>query len=109
VPESSNALRFNKNKPKVTLALDAYHSLDGAAEVFEKGLEKYSRGNWQKGLLWTENMDSMMRHILAFNSGEDLDPESGLPHVDHITCNALMLAQNDRIHPQLDDRSIHAD
>lgn len=49
------------------------------------------RDNWKGGLKMTEILDSMMRHIAALQSGEWTDPESGLPHIGHIQCNALFL------------------
>ena len=101
------ANRYNKNKPKLTLVLDADKALSGAAAVLEFGLKKYSRGNWQKGLPWTETLDSLLRHAAAFNAGEDIDPETNLPHVHHITCNALFLAQHFETNKKLDNRSIH--
>ena len=37
--------------------------------------------------------DALYRHLNALESGELVDPESGLPHWDHICCNALFLSQ----------------
>jgi hypothetical protein len=49
------------------------------------------KDNWKKGMPITQILDSMLRHIAALQSGEWLDPESGLPHIGHIQCNALFL------------------
>lgn len=84
--------RHNDGKPKLSLVLDAREALEGAALVLGDGLIEYGRGNWSRGLDHAEVVDSLMRHLLAYNSGEDVDPKSGRPHVDHITCNALFLA-----------------
>lgn len=102
VPGLAN--RFNAGKPKLSRIFDAPHALEGASRVLEYGDQKYDRGNWRKGLLWSEVMDSMLRHVAAFNSNQDVDPESGLPHTDHILCNALFLAQYFREGTGVDDR-----
>jgi hypothetical protein len=39
----------------------------------------------------TEVFESMQRHLIAFLRGEDIDPESGLPHTGHILCNAMFI------------------
>jgi hypothetical protein len=31
----------------------------------------------------------MLRHLIALLDGEELDSESGLPHIGHIMCNAM--------------------
>lgn len=97
--------RFNAGKAPLSMILEARYGLQGMAGVLAFGAKKYARGNWHKGLKHTEVCDSMLRHISAYLAGENVDPESGLPHVDHIFCNAMFLAEGFRTHPELDDRS----
>ena len=97
--------RYNKGKPALSMVLEAKHAMKGVAEVLGFGAYKYSRGNWREGLSHTEICDSMLRHIASYLSGEDNDLESGLPHVNHILCNALFLAEMVVTYPSKDDRS----
>ena len=99
------ALRYNIGKAPLSMIMEAKEALSGCAGVLQFGAKKYGRGNWHKGLPHTEVCDSMLRHLSSYLSGEDLDPESGCPHVDHILTNAIFLAQGVRTHPELDDRS----
>lgn len=85
------ARRYNKGKVDYTMIpLDA---LEVEARVWMLGEEKYGPNNWTK--LWDEDtprvaMGSALRHIFAYLSGEDLDPESGVHHLAHVRCNAAM-------------------
>jgi hypothetical protein len=70
--------------------------LDGAAMVFEYGAKKYAAWNWIKGMQWSVPVGCISRHVRAIMvDGEIDDPESKLPHVGHISCNLIMLAQYD--------------
>ena len=71
-----------------------------------KKLETISTGahNWKNGLKITEIVDSTIRHLLAVANGEDIDPESGLPHTGHLYCNVMFLEWVQRNRPDLDDR-----
>lgn len=101
---SDTGQRYNAGKPHFTLLFDARHAMIDATKVLEFGMRKYARGNWLKGLPWTEIEDSLLRHLSAFHAGEDTDPESGLPHTAHVLVNALFLAE--MFHRKnLDDRS----
>ncbi len=57
------------------------------ARVHGFGIFKYpdqdGAPNWTKGTPWSWMYDACQRHILAFWSGEVLNPESGLPHLAH--------------------------
>ena len=89
------ATRHNSGKPKVSLVLEASEAIDGLALALEYGVTKYGRGNYMQGngLKLTEVADSLLRHTKAWLDGENIDPESGLPHVDLMQANTLMLSQ----------------
>lgn len=89
VSSSNTALRYNEGKPEYSL-IDL-PSLEGCAQVLAFGAKKYSRNNWKKGFPISSILNSMLRHIAALQDGEEIDPESGLPHIGHIQCNALFL------------------
>ena len=67
------------------LALEQLALVSGMGEV------KYGRFNYAKGFKWSLAVDALYRHLLAFLGGEDLDPESGLPHTAHVAWQALCL------------------
>lgn len=80
--------RDNSGKPRLSLVPPDW--IQAVGRVLDKGLKKYRRDNWRDGAPPTEYMDSLMRHYCAFMRGEDLDGESGEPHLAHIAVNALM-------------------
>lgn len=96
------ALRHNSGKTRHDL-VPAY-AQEQYARVLTKGAEKYTDRNWEKGMKWSKVLASMKRHILAYERGEDRDPETGELHVAHIMCNAAFLTEYYRIYPQGDDR-----
>ena len=99
--------RYNLGKPQWSLV--PFHALVPMVRVLEFGAKKYSPHNWKDGLPVTEICESMLRHIYAFLEGEDIDPESGLPHWGHIQCNALFLAFMMEKRPDMDNRFIYQD
>ena len=100
--ENKGALRYDGDKAKVDLLSPI--AMIGTADILTFGAKKYAEHNWRKGMKWSRCIASMLRHTFKFMMGEDLDPESGLPHVDHIACNAMFLQEYFRTHKELDDR-----
>jgi hypothetical protein len=90
---SNQADRFNKGKVQLSYLLEAPEAMMGLCRVLEMGTDKYGRSNWKKGLPLDTVMDSLLRHLLSFKSGQLLDSESGLPHTDHVLANAMFLSQ----------------
>ena len=78
------------------------------ARVYGMGAAKYDDHNWRKGYAWSLSYAAMMRHLNAFWSGEDLDPESGLPHLAHAAWHCFTLMTFMTEHPEKDDRYAHA-
>ena len=50
------------------------------AKILGYGAEKYEAHNWRIGIPISRYFSAAQRHLLAWNDGEDNDPESGLPH-----------------------------
>lgn len=89
-------------KPPISL-LDR-DFVEGTAQVMAFGAKKYDRYNWCNGIQHSRLIDAAMRHMIAHASGETMDPESGLPHIDHAAASINMLRGMMRLHPELDDR-----
>ncbi len=100
-------LRYNAGKVRYDL-VPAF-AVEQMARVFTKGAEKYKERNWEAGMRWSKPLASMMRHIAAFERGEDFDPETGLLHMAHAMTNAAFLIEYYRIYPQGDDRPLYAE
>lgn len=64
------------------------------------------RDNWKLGLPLTSVLDSCLRHLMAWNAGEDRDPESGLAHLAHAAANIMMMMELERNKPYCDDRPV---
>lgn len=71
--------------PETATLLGCLGLLDGAL--------KYGRNNWrQAGVRTSIYIDAVKRHINAYAEGEDLDPDSGLPHLAHaLACLAIIV------------------
>lgn len=57
-----------------------------------EGALKYGRHNYREaGIRYSVYYDAMMRHMNAWWEGEDIDPDSGLPHpVKAMACMAIL-------------------
>jgi hypothetical protein len=88
---------------KVPLYLLPLRALQGVARVFGYGAKKYAKGNWA---LATDDdaaeryAGAILRHLEGMQnpngtftgySASQADPESGLPHLDHLLASAIML------------------
>ncbi len=74
------------------------------AQGFMYGAEKYDKHNWREGTEWSRYYNAAQRHMLAYNDGEDMDPESGLPHLAHAAVCIIFLLEYQRTGIGTDDR-----
>jgi uncharacterized HAD superfamily protein len=105
------AYKKDEGKPRMDL-LDPEFLVD-VAKVLTMGSGKYDQSqkvyqnNWrQGGMRWGQVYAAAQRHMNAFWSGEEIDDESGLPHVAHAACNMMFLHYYARNARHLDDRDL---
>jgi hypothetical protein len=61
------------------------------AEIYGKGALKYEEHNWRRGYRWSLSYAAAQRHMNAFWNGEEIDPESGQPHLLHAAWHMFAL------------------
>lgn len=67
--------------------------IEAVASIREYGVAKYhDPDNWRK-VEPQRYRDAAFRHWLSYLKGEELDPESGLPHLHHCACNLAFLIE----------------
>lgn len=89
--DRATALRYNADKPPLHLLAGEWQN--EVAAVMGYGAKKYAPNNWRKGGPWCEHLASAQRHILAFQCGETMDPESGRHHLAHAICSLFFVLQ----------------
>lgn len=97
-----SGIKHDGEKPRVDLVPAG--AVLAIADVFTFGAKKYAPNNWRGGFDWSRLIGALERHIAAFKEGEDLDPESGLPHMAHAGCCVMMLLEHQRLGYGTDDR-----
>lgn len=98
----TEAMKFDQDK--LPLNLLSTEAMNQTAAVLKFGAQKYAEHNWRGGFKWSRPLAAAMRHLTAFNDGEDKDPESGLSHLAHAACCIMFLLEFEKTHPELDDR-----
>lgn len=84
--------------PTTATALGCLALLDGAL--------KYGRQNFRAiGVRASIYYDATLRHMQAWFEGEDVDPESGLPHLAHALACIAILIESDVKGNLMDDRA----
>lgn len=96
------AKKFDSDK--IPIDLIPSEALFEIGEVLKFGKEKYGRSNWSKGIQHSRLIAAAMRHLLQYNSGENLDKESGRSHIAHCATNLVMLLWLMEHRKDLDDR-----
>ena len=98
------ALRYNTGKLRwqnVPLYL-----FEDVIKVGEFGEKKYNTFNYMKGFPMNELLDSLKRHLVAFENPHksDEDPESGVSHLASVAWNAVVALNQMKTRPDLDNR-----
>lgn len=89
--DNDQQAKADAGKPRPTLT--PVSLIEAVTAVRMYGNQKYhDPDNW-KQVEPQRYRDALYRHWLAYLRGEECDPESGLPHLWHLACNAAFLIE----------------
>ena len=87
------AMKYDSGKPRWDLLSTV--ALNEVAKVLTFGATKYNDHNWRKGFDWSRLIAASLRHVSAFNDGEDKDQETGISHIAHAMCCLMFLLEHE--------------
>lgn len=92
---TDKGVKLDDGKPRLDLVLGGFrNALWGVGLVGTFGSKKYTDNGWQEVDNAIERyLSAMLRHYLNYKNGEELDPESGLPHLSHLCWNSLAVSE----------------
>jgi hypothetical protein len=93
---------MDQGKPRLDLFDPEF--IEGVSRVLTFGAEKYSPHNWRHGFDYSRLYAALQRHLNAYWSGQDVDPETGESHLYHAGCMLMFLAWMGNHRKDLDDR-----
>ena len=76
---------------KLRISLVPPELIEAVAQIREYGCKKYGESDSWKKVEPQRYKDALYRHLLADAKGEEIDEESGLPHLFHAACNIAFL------------------
>ena len=92
--KGSERIMMKDDSEKLRFDLVPFEPIEALAEILTYGAKKYAPNNWKKGNTH-EDIErvfaAFMRHINKYRQGEDIDPESGFPHIYHAFCNLAFI------------------
>ena len=98
----SDNLKFDTGKLRMDLV--PTEAISALAQILTDGAQKYGERSWERGMEWGRVYAALQRHLLAWWSGQDTDPESGHPHLWHVLTNAMFLVAYEQRQIGSDDR-----
>jgi hypothetical protein len=129
---NSSARRYNNGKLRYSLL--PHRPIRDIVDVYTRGAHKYTiyedeegntiygkdislaqagnlrvvddgADNWRKGQDWTKSMESVKRHIAAWDAGEDIDLDLGTYHLANAAWGLLSLLEYNYTKREFDDRN----
>jgi len=88
---STMSVKHDAGKPDMTLI--TYGMITDAVKVLEHGAKVYGRLNYRKsGPEFDERLvAAVLRHMTKYTGGQELDDESGLPHLAHALASLMLI------------------
>ena len=95
--------KHDNGKPDLSLVPSIF--VKEVARALMYGESKYGRYNFEKGFDTHRLLGACLRHVYAWNEGEDNDPESGVSHLAHAAATIGMLLRCLELGTAVDTRS----
>jgi len=90
---------------KATFHLIPVGFLIQIGQVLRNGALKYGAMNWRsEKVRATVYYDALQRHLQRWLSGEDIDRDSGRPHLAHVASNCAIIMDAREVGALIDDR-----
>lgn len=91
----AGGLKYDDGKPRWSLVMRGLrNAIGGLVGVLTFGAAKYEANSWREVEDGYERYkDALYRHLHAIESGESIDPESGMYHWDHVMANAAFCGE----------------
>ncbi len=102
LPGAVGGTKYDSGKPDLSLLPTS--SLEAMARALMYGEQKYNRNNFKAGFNSNRLIAACLRHVNAWNDGEDLDPESGVDHLGHALACLAMLTECRKLGTLVDGR-----
>jgi len=91
---ADSGIKFDHGKLRYDLVPPG--ALASVTEVLAYGAAKYEEENWRfVGDPEARYFAAAMRHLMAWQQGEAIDPESGCEHLAHAACCLMFLIERD--------------
>jgi len=95
------------DKSKIPIQLVPPSLINASGRALAHGIDKYAKHNWMRGMAYSDLIGAIKRHVSHFESQEDVDPDSGLHPLDHISACVTFLTyycEHPNEYKQFDDR-----